>query len=331
MRDSELISAGEILLMIRKLSYLGLLILSLFVMNAWGVGTISFTSDQAGNLDIYIIDTNGENLTNLTNNVADDYSPTWSPDGRFVAYVSERDGNPEIYVMEVSTKEQRRLTDHKATDLDPAWSPDGNTIAFASNQARDHAADTDIYTMNVNGKKVQRLTNKGGNNSTPTWSPDGEWIAFRSTQDGIGGIHVMTADGEKQRALTQVSATHPAWSPNGKQICFSSEKLGGVATPTLFTVDTEGKNVKKLTDGTLASEEPSWAPNGLSIVYISVEDESKALYILNVAGGESRQLTEHVGLDFSPAWAPTSFSVAPGSDMQLMQWGVIKRSNAKRP
>ena len=66
---------------------------------------------------------------------------------------------------------------------------------------------------------------------SPTWSPDGEWIAFRSTLDGIGGIHVMTADGEKQRALTQVSATHPDWSPNGKQICFASEKLAGVATP----------------------------------------------------------------------------------------------------
>ena len=76
-----------------KFSYLLLLVSSLFAMNAWSIGTISFTSDRAGNLDIYIIDTNGENLANLTNHAADDYSPTWSPDGRSVAYVSERDGN----------------------------------------------------------------------------------------------------------------------------------------------------------------------------------------------------------------------------------------------
>ena len=93
-------------------------------MNAWSAGTVSFTSDRAGNLDIYIIDTNGENLINLTNHPADDYSPTWSPDGRSMAYISERDGNPEIYVMDLNTKEQRRLTEHKATDIDPAWSPD---------------------------------------------------------------------------------------------------------------------------------------------------------------------------------------------------------------
>ena len=306
--------------------YFVLLLSSLFVMNTWSAGIVSFTSDRAGNLDVYTIDTNGENLINLTNHVADDYSPTWSPDGRFIAYVTERDGNPEIYVLELNTKEQRRLTDHKATDLDPAWSPDGRIIAFASNQARDHAADTDIYTMDVNGKKVQRLTNKGGHNSTPTWSPDGEWIAFQSTLDGIGGIHVMTADGEKQRALTQVLATDPTWSPNGKQICFSSEKLAGVAAPTLFTMDTDGKNIKKVTDGTLASEDPSWAPDGQSIVYVSVEDGSQTLYVINVAGGEPRQLTDDSGLDFSPEWAPTALPVAPGSNTRLMQWGVLKQS-----
>ena len=136
----------------------------------------------------------------------------------------------------------------------------------------------------------------------------------------------MTADGEKQRALTQVSATHPAWSPNGKQICFSSEKLAGVATPTLFAVDIDGKNVKKLTDGTLAGEDPSWAPDGKSIVYTTVEDASQMLHVIKVVGGESRQLTEPVGLDFSPAWGPTAFSVAPGSHMQLMRWSVLKRT-----
>ena len=297
----------------------------LFSMNAWSAGTISFTSDQTGNLDIYIIDTNGENLINLTEHPADDYSPTWSPDGRSMAYVSERDGNPEIYVMDLNTKVQQRLTEHKATDIDPAWSPDGRSIAFASNQARDHAADTDIYTMDVNGKKVKRLTNKGGNNSTPTWSPDGEWIAFRSTHDGIGGIHVMTADGEKQRALTQVSATNPTWAPNGKQICISSENLAGVASLTLFIVNVDGKNIQKLTNGTHVSDEPNWSPDGTSIVYVSARDGSKALYVINVARGEPRQLTEHVGQDFSPAWAPTAFSVAPNSNTQLLQWGVLKR------
>ena len=303
---------------------------SLLIMNVWGSGKVSFTSDRTGNLDIYIIDINGKNLVNLTNHPSDDFSPTWSPDGRAFAYVSNRDGNPEIYVMDVNTKESRRLTNHRATDIDPAWSPDGKWIAFASNQARDHAADTDIYTMDVNGKKVQRLTNKGGHNSTPAWSPDSEWIVFRSTQDGIGGIHVMNADGEKQRALTQVSATSPTWASNGKHIYFSSETLGGVKVPTLFAVDTDGKNPKKLMDAERACEEPDGSSDGQWIAYVSVQDANRDIYIIRAAGGGLRKLTQDPGQEFSPAWVPSAFSVSPSANTQIARWGVLKQTTRKK-
>ena len=305
--------------------YLALLLFTALLISSGHAGTLCFTSDRTGNLDIYTVDTDGENLVNLTDHPADDYSPTWSPSGDAIAFVSERDGNPEIYVIDLKTETLRRLTEHKATDLDPAWSPDGRLIAFASNQAREHAADTDIYTMDPNGKKVERLTSKGGNNSTPTWSPDSEWIAFRSTHDGIGGIHVMTAEGEKQRDLTQVAATNPAWAPNGEQLCISSEALDGVAALTLFIVDDDGQNSKRLTDGIHPSDDPSWSPDNRSIVYTALRDGTRALYVINTAGGEPRQVTEHVGQDIQPAWAPTAFSVSPAADMELLPWGLLKK------
>lgn len=289
--------------------------------NVWGNGRISFTGDTSGNLDIYLINTNGENLVNLTNHPADDYSPTWAPDGTAFAYVSEQDGNPEIYVMDIQTRESRRLTDHRATDIDPAWSPDGRWLAFASNQARDHAADTDIYIMDVRGKKVQRLTNKGGHNSTPAWSPDGEWIAFRSTQDGIGGIHIMNTAGGKQRALTQVAATNPSWTSDGKHIYFSSDKLDGVGRPTLFVVDVDGDNPRKLIDALQACEEPAASPDGRWIAYTSDKD----IYLISTAGGEPRQLTQTPGEEFSPAWVPSAFPVSPHGNMQTTLWGMLKR------
>ena len=302
---------------------------SLLTINTWGSRMISFASDKTGNLDIYIIDINGKNLVNLTNHPSDDSSPSWSPDGRAFAYVSNRDGNPEIYVMDMDTKESRRLTEHRATDVDPAWSPDGKWIAFASNQARDHAADTDIYIMDVNGKKVQRLTNKGGHNSTPAWSPDGQWIAFRSTHDGIGGIHVMNADGEKQRALTQVSATHPTWASNGKQVYFSTEVLGGVKVPTLFAVDADGENPKKLTDAEQTCEEPAGSPDGQWIAYVSVQDANKDIYLIRAAGGDLQKLTQEPGQEFSPAWVPSAFSVSPSAHTRIVLWGILKQTTSK--
>ena len=310
----------------RKLVWKMLLIgSSLLTINAWGNKTISFTADLTGNLDIYIMDINLKNPVNLTNHPADDSSPTWAPDGSAFAYVSHRDGNPEIYVMDMNNKESRRLTNNRATDIDPAWSPDGRWIAFASNQHREHAADTDIYIMNPNGKKAQQLTNKGGHNSTPAWSLDGQWIAFRSTLDGIGGIHLINANGKKQRALTQVSATNPTWAVNGKEIYFSSDMLGNVEVPTLFAIDVNGGNVRKLANAAQACEEPAESPDGQWIAYVSTQDNNKDIHLIRVADGEIRQLTQDPGQEFSPAWAPSGLSVSPNTDTRAMLWGTLKQ------
>ncbi len=302
---------------------------SLLTINSWGNKTISFTADLTGNLEIYIMDINRKNPVNLTNHPAEDSSPTWAPDGSAVAYVSHRDGNPEIYVMEMKNKEPRRLTNNRATDADPAWSPDGRWIAFASNQHREHAADTDIYIMNPSGKKAQQLTNKGGHNSTPAWSPDGQWIAFRTTLDGFGAIHLMNANGKKQRALTQVSAANPTWAANGKEIYFSSDMLDNVEIPTLFAIDVNGRNVRKLVNAPQACEEPAESPDGQWIAYVSTQGGNKDIHLIRVADGKIQQLTQDPGVEFSPAWAPSGLSVSPNTHTQATLWGTLKQGTVK--
>lgn len=299
---------------------------SLLTINAWGNKTISFTADLAGNLDIYVMDINRKNPINLTNHPAADSSPTWAPDGSAFAYVSHRDRNPEIYVMEMKNNESRRLTKNGATDIDPAWSPDGRWIAFASNQHREHAADTDIYIMNPDGKKAQQLTNKGGHNSTPAWSPDGQRIAFRTTLDGIGAIHLINANGKKQRALTQVSATTPTWAANGKEIYVSSDMLENVKVPTLFAIDVNGGNVRKLANAAQASEEPTESPNGQWIAYVSTQGVNKDLHLIRVADGAVQQLTQDPGQEFSPAWVPAGLSVSPNTQTRKTLWGILKQT-----
>lgn len=199
---------------------LGIAALMLSSITTWaqapGVGTISFTSNRTGNFNIYLIDTNGENLQSLTNHPADEYDPTWSPDGRFLAYTSNRDGNLQIYVMDVLEKKHRRLTRHRNHDLHPVWSPDGQWIAFVSNRE----GNPDIYKMDTNGKSLHRLTNRG-DNANPAWSPDSQWIAFGSNRDGDQYLYVMAADGKRLRRLERAPLlTKSTWSPDGKQIAF---------------------------------------------------------------------------------------------------------------
>ena len=177
-----------------------------FCVSASDTTHIAFTSERDGNAEIYIMDINGKNLRNLTNHPASDFSPAFSPNGRWMAYVSKRDGNGEIYVMYLRTKVSRRLTNDPRSDWNPAWSPDGQWIAFAS----DRAGMFDIYKVDINGANLQRLTDEG-NNHNPDWSPDGQWIVFSSVRARNHDIYVMNPDGE-ERETTDTSTAIGKWT-----------------------------------------------------------------------------------------------------------------------
>ena len=86
---------------------------------------------------------NGKNQRRLTKSRGDDWSPSWSPDGKRIVFSSGRDGNREIYVMDADGRNQLNLTNSPQGDYSPSWSPDGERIVFSS--ARE------IYVMDADG------------------------------------------------------------------------------------------------------------------------------------------------------------------------------------
>ena len=310
----------------------------LLAVNAWGAPYISFNSNRTGQTDIYIIDTNGKNLRNLTNHPAEDAGATWAPDGRSFAFGSNRDGNYEIYIKKFDEAQVRRLTNHPEDDFDPvwstsspAWSPDGNWIAFAAERTGGYH----IYKIDINGKNLQRLTNQGRYNLDPAWSPDGQSIAFGSI---VFGTDVMDADGKHPRSVRLLvdgvvySYFQPAWSPDGKQIaCVVSDDGNDI-----YITDTDGRNARRISPLGIWSGNPAWSPDGKWIAYDAYDAEIanplenpnavRHIFIVSVKGGEPRQITQHPGRNYSSAWVPESFfSVSPTVDTQTTLWGRLKQ------
>ena len=200
-------------------------------------------------------------IRRLTDHSADNYSPSWSPDGRHLAFVSYRDGNWDIYVIGSDGSNLRNLTHDSAWDFSPSWSPDGRYIAFSS--WRDGVPE--IYVMGSDGSNLRNLTNHRDADLEPSWSPDGRRLAFVSDRDGSSDIssnrdvdaeiYVMDSDGSNIRRLTHNSAWDggPSWSPDGRHLAFVSDRDGNAE---IYVMDSDGSNPRRLThhsawDGTL--------------------------------------------------------------------------------
>lgn len=106
-----------------RLFVLGLLVLGSSVHAQQEQPMIVFTSGRDGNQEIYVMNADGSNQINLTNHPANDWNPSWSPDGTQIVFTSDRDGNTEIYVMNVDGSDVQRLTENTASDDHAQWRP----------------------------------------------------------------------------------------------------------------------------------------------------------------------------------------------------------------
>jgi Tol biopolymer transport system component len=275
-------------------------------------GLIAFASDRDGNFEIYVMNPDGTNQANITNNFADDTHPSWAPDGSRIAFSSNRDGNSEIYVVNADGSNLSRITDRtSATDISPVWSPDGLRIAFASFDCCPAGANYDIWVMNADGTDQVNITNHPAEDIYPAWQPGGATIAFQTNRDGNAEIYSMSPDGTGLANLTNSSSfeEQPDWSPDGSMIAFATDRAAIGFGVDVYLMNSIGGGVMPVT-GTHADSMPSWSPDGTKVVFRSFRDLNDEIYTINVDGTAATRLTNNalpgntLPQDWFPDWQP---------------------------
>jgi Tol biopolymer transport system component len=175
---------------------------------------VAFSRDEAGNVDIFVVNIDGSGLTRLTDDASRDVSPSWSPDGAHLAFVEGVGGSATgvLSVMNADGSDpQAILSGHVAGD--PRWSPNGDKIVFESPRGPNPDGPTDIYVVQVDGGGLAALTDDSARDLSPAWSPDGTKIAFSSDRQGTRQIFVMNADGSGVIQVTSGPdpAVFPSW------------------------------------------------------------------------------------------------------------------------
>ena len=261
---------------------------------------IAFVSTVGRFKELFVMDLDGSNVRQLTQDRGLVFSPSWSRDGTRLVYTSYASKMPDLYMTTVSGGGATRITKRPGLEIGAKFTPDGS--ALISSASFDGISK--IVMFDLRGTIIKQLTKPSSIDVSPVYSPDGSQVAFCSNRGGGPQIYIMGADGSSPRRMSFADSnycTSPAWSPKGDKIVYVC-RMGGFQ---LFMAGPDGGSPVQLTFAG-DNEDPSWSPDGRFIAFSSTNlgGGKKALGILSLLGGKPTKISQSKGDDSQPAWSP---------------------------
>jgi len=248
---------------------------------------------------LIVADADGENARVLVESSEPIMSPSWSPDGRQIAYVSFEQEKSEIYIQTLRSGARRRVSSRAGVNGAPSWSPDGRYLALTLSKSD---GNLDIYTLELSSQVLRRLTERASIDTEPSWSADGRSIFFTSDRAGGPQIYKISAKGGRPQRVSFEGPynARPRIAPDGEKLAVVHNDRGNYR---IALVDVERGFTQVLTGGHL-DESPSYAPNGETLIYATRKGRRGVLATVSVDGRIKGNISSLDGDVREPAWSP---------------------------
>lgn len=226
-------------------------------------------------------------------------SPSWSPDGLWLAYVSFETKHSAVYVQLVRTGERRQVSARAGINGAPEWSPDGHKLALTLGGS---GGNPDIYVLDLQTQGLTRITEDPAIDTEPTWAPDGRTLYFTSDRAGSPQIYQVSVSGGHPKRITFGGNynARPRVSADGTQLAMVTLDGGNYR---IAIQDLASGAVRVLSHGHL-DESPSFAPNGATLIYSERDNNRGALATVSTDGLTGLRLKAPQGEVQDPAWGP---------------------------
>ena len=225
-------------------------------------------------------------------------SPTWSRDGKKLAYVSFETDRPAIYIQHLSSGKRQKIESFKGINGAPAWSPSGNKLAIVLSKD----GNPEIYVLDLQSGALERLTRHFGIDTEPTWSPDGQSILFTSDRAGRPQIYSIDVTSRALKRLTFKGSSNSRGrlTQDGRFLTLVHQDNSGYH---IAVQDLQSNRLDILTNSR-DDESPTIAPNGVVILYATKAGGRGVLAGVSLDGKIKFRMPNSAGDVREPAWSP---------------------------